>query len=149
MRTLASRLCTVSCCYDKLWCYNITVLLQHWGCISCEARATQDCPVLGTPSGVLVLLQMPIVQGQYVEFAHRKGRPRVSSGPNVLNRISSPRTPYLPILALNDSFIAYDTGLFWHDTICKLRNYGNQGKGKLLPSDKNVFLLTTVLMYSL
>lgn len=51
-KTLASRLCTntVSCCYDTFWCHNFTVSLQHWGCISCEARATQDCPGLCTPS---------------------------------------------------------------------------------------------------
>lgn len=51
-KTLASRLCTntVSCCYDTFWWHNITVSLQHWGCISCEARATQDCPGLCTPS---------------------------------------------------------------------------------------------------
>lgn len=137
MRTLAARLCTntVSCCYDKLWCHKITVSLQHWECISWEARATQ---VLGTVHplfGVLVPLQMPIVQAQYVEFAHRKGRPRVSSTLNVLNRISRPRTAYLSILALNNSIIPYDTRVFWHETICKLRNDGNQGRGKLLPSD--------------
>lgn len=142
MRPLASRLCTntVSCCYDALWCHNITVSLQHWGCISCEARATQDCLGLCTPSVwcFVVPVQLPIVQAQYVEFAHRKGRPRVSSAPSVLNRISSPRTAYLSILALNDSIIPYDTVVFWHETTCKnLRNDGNQGKGKLLPSDNS------------
>lgn len=137
MRTLASRLCTntVSCCYDKLWCHKITVSLQHWGCISWETRATEVLGIAHPLFGVLVPLQMPIVQEQYVEFAHRKERPRVNSTLNVLNRISSPRTACLSILALNNSIILYDTRVFWHETICKMRNYGNQGKGKLLSSD--------------
>lgn len=124
-KTLASRLCTntVSCCYDTFWWHNITVSLQHWGCHQLWSKSNTGlswalhtlCLVFCSPTAA--------VQEQYMEFAHRKGRPRVSSAPNMLNRISSPRTAYLSVLALNDSIIPYDTGVFWHENLQEVEKW--------------------------